>query len=66
MTQIALAEHFEVGQIWKYQTREVEPESTLVILKIEDIQTQHIIQEYSSPKRIYRPSISCAMFGRKP
>ena len=39
-TEVAGTDHsvlpaFEVGQVWKYETREKEPESTLTILKME-------------------------------
>lgn len=57
MTQIALAEHFEVGQIWNYKTREVEPESTLIILRIEDIQNQCIIHIQIQDLRIINPRV---------
>lgn len=32
----ALAENYEVGQVWSYQTRPEEPDSTLMILRIDN------------------------------
>ena len=48
---------FEVGQVWKYETREKEPESTLTILKIETYDSLEYIHISISGLKINNPRV---------
>jgi hypothetical protein len=55
MSNLAFAQEFEVGQIWKYETRLNEIDSTFTIVKIDDINGKRVIHISLSGLKIKSP-----------
>jgi len=54
-SNIAMAKDFKQGQIWKYNTRSIEPDSRLVVVQVDDINGEKIVHISVNGLRLKNP-----------